>query len=331
LGNVLSQNEIDDLLNALNAGEDISLEEEKEDNSTGVRIYDFRTANKFYKEQMRTLNIVFDNFAYLLANKMTGMLHTLCEVDVISVEEQSFGEFNNSLPDPVVLGVVDMEPLNGSILMEVSSALVYGFVTRLFGGTADYAQSDKSFTEIETSIIESIMFQMMQLLKESWEKIADVNPVLARIEYSSQFTQIIDMNEPSAIVTLNAQMDEIQGMISICIPHLAIQPISKQLTTVNWTLASTSAKQQDSKEDVLQEQLNNTYVQVQALFNDTETTLHEILNMKVGDVILINHGIREYVTVNVEKLPKFKGVVGTDGNKYAVQIAEIIKESEDIG
>jgi flagellar motor switch protein FliM len=262
---------------------------------------------------------------------MTGMLHTVCEVDVISVEEQSFGEFNNSLPDPVVLGVVDMDPLNGSLIVEVSSALVYGFVARLFGGTADYSQSEKAFTEIETSIIESIMFQMMQLLKESWEKIADVNPVLTRIEYSSQFTQITDMNEPSAIVTMNVQLDEIQGMITICIPHLAIQPISKQLTTVNWTLASASGKQQDSKEDLLRGQLNNTYVTMKARFNETETTLHEILNMRVGDVILINHSIRDYIRVDVENIEKFKGVVGTDVNKYAVQIAEIIKENQNLG
>lgn len=331
MGNVLSQSEIDDLLNALNGGEEISLEEKKEDTSSQVRVYDFRTANKFYKEQMRTLNVVFDNFAYLLANKMTGMLHTLVEVDVISVEEQSFAEFNNSLPDPVVLGVVDMEPLNGSILLEVSPSLVYGFVARLFGGVADYTQEEKSFTEIETSIIESIMFQMMQLLRESWEKITQVNPVLSRIEYSSQFTQITTMNEPAAIIALNMKLDNIEGLISICIPHLAIQPISKQLTTVNWTLAATTTKQQDSKEDVLQSQLDNTYVNMQALFNNTETTLHEVLNMKVGDVIMIDHGIRDYVTVNVENIPKFKGVVGTDNNKYAVQIAEIIKENEDIG
>ncbi len=328
MANVLSQSEIDELLSALDAGESISMEDHSEDENAGVRVYDFRTANKFYKEQMRTLNVVFDNFAYAMANKMTGMLHTVCEVEVISVEEQSFGEFNNSLPDPVVLGVVEMAPLSGSLLVEMCSSLVYGYVARLFGGTADYTMSGKSFTEIEMSIVESVLYQTMDIMRESWEKIADVNPVLKRIETSSQFTQITALNEPSAIVTFNVQLDDIQGMMSICIPHIAIQPIAKLLTTVNWSLSTTDMRQ-ESKEDILKDQVDNTYVTMQAHFNNTVTTLREILNMKKGDIICIDHSIREYITVNVEQLPKFKGVVGSENKKYAVQIAEIIKESED--
>ncbi len=330
MANVLSQNEIDDLLNALSMGEDVGHEEAPPDPSAGVRIYDFRTANKFYKEQMRTLNIVFDNFAFLLANRLTGMLHTVCEIEVISVEEISFGEFNNSIPSPVVLGVIEMEPLSGSLLIELSSSLVYGFISRLFGGVADYTLSDKSFTEIETSIIENILYQTMGILKDSWEKITNVNPVLSRVEYSSQFTQIVEMNEPAAIVTLNVTLDEIQGLISICIPHLAVQPIAKQLNTVNWTLANQSVHRVDSKEETIRGQLLNTYVSLRAVFNDTQTSFREILNMQVGDVICINHSIREYINVNVEDIPKFKGVVGTDNNKYAVQIAKIVKENENI-
>ncbi len=330
MANVLSQNEIDDLLNALNSGEDVAQTEVSTDANAGVRIYDFRTANKFYKEQMRTLNIVFDNFAFLLANRLTGMLHTVCDIEVISVEETSFGEFNNSLPSPVVLGIIEMEPLTGSLILEMSSALVYGLISRLFGGIADYTQSDKSFTEIETSIIENILYQIMGILKDSWEKITDVNPVLARVEYSSQFSQIVETNEPAAIVTLSVSLDEIQGLVSICIPHLAIQPISKQLNTVNWTLSNQKVHHRDSKEEEIREQLMNTYVSLRAIFNETKTSLREIMNMQVGDVICLDHGIREYINVNVEDIPKFKGVVGTDNHKYAVQIAKIIKENENI-
>ncbi len=333
MANVLSQNEIDELLNALNAGEDISLESDSGEAVSGVRIYDFRTANKFYKEQMRTLNIVFDNFAYLLTNRLTGILHTVCNIEVISVEEQSFGEFNNSLPTPVILGVIEMEPFQGSLLMELSSTLVYAFISRLFGGAADYSQSDKSFTEIEMSIVENILHQMMGVMREAWGKIVDVNPMLSRIESSSQFTQIAAMNEPAAIVTMNAKIDGIEGLIAICIPHIAIQPVAKQLSTVNWTLAETVKQTKGSNGasvKTMEEQLHNTYVTLQATFNETTAQLGEILRMQVGDVICLNHSIRDCINVNVEAIPKFKGVIGTDNHKYAVQIAKIIKENEDI-
>ncbi len=330
MANVLSQNEIDELLNALSAGEDISVGSEDASEQQSVRLYDFRTANKFYKEQMRTFNIIFDNFAYLLSNKLTGLLHTMCEVEVVSVEEQIFGEFSNSLPSPVLLGIIEMPPLQGSVLMEITPALAYGFISRLFGGAADYTETSKSFTEIEMSIIENILHQIMLIIQESFSKILEIEPVLSRIETSSQFAQIAAMNEPAAIITLDAKFDSIQDMISICIPHFSIQPISKELNTGSWTLASNVAQNQTSKKDTIKHQLDNTYVNMQATFNDTQTTLQEILSLKVGDVICINHNINEYITVNVEHMPKFKGVIGNNSHKYVVQVAKVIKENEGI-
>lgn len=331
MSEILSQSEIDALLNALNAGEEMHEEDGADVQSGTVRIYDFRTANKFYREQMRTLNVVFDSFSYLLTNKLTGLLHTVCNIEVISVEEQSFGEFNNSLPSPVVLGVLEMEPFQGSMLLELSSSLVYGLISRLFGGEADYSQNEKSFTEIEMSVMENIMHQMMGVMKDAWGKIVNVDPVIKAIENSSQFTQIAAMNEPAAIVTMNAKIDDIEGIISVCIPHYAIQPVAKQLSTVNWSLAETQKHGKIQGQDKsIEEQLHNTYVAIEASFDETITQLGEILRMQIGDIICLNHPIKECINLNVESIPKFKGVIGTDNHKYAVQIAKIIKENENI-
>lgn len=328
MSNILSQNEIDNLLNALNAGADVELQSDSSQTQQNIRSYDFRTANKFYKEQMRTLNIVFDTFAYLLSTKLTGLLHTMCEVEVVSVEEQSFGEFNNSLSSPVLLGIIEMPPLQGSLLLEVSPVLAYGIISRLFGGAADYTLSNKSFTEIEMAIIENLLYQFMDIFKESFRKILIVQPELSRMETSSQFTQIAAMNEPAAIVTMNTKIDGTQGMISICIPHFSIQSISKELNTASWSIASNMLQAQPNKREIMQDQLDQTFVTLQATFNDTYTTLNEILNMQVGDLIRINHSIDEYIKINVEEIPKFEGVIGVEKQKYAVQVANIIKETD---
>lgn len=330
MAKILSQSEIDELLNALNTGEDITMENEEDSDRQGIRVYDFRTANKFSKEQMRTLNILFDTFASLLSNKLTGMLHTVCELEVVSVEEQSFGEFNNSIPTPVALGIVEMPPLQGTLLIELSASLVYGLISRLFGGQADYMQTQKTFTEIELSIVDNIMQQVTSIMEESWDKIVKVKPDLVRIETSSQFTQIVETHEPAAIVTLNTKVDEIEGIISICIPHLVIQPVAKRLNTTNWTLAENAKRVvQDSKKEEMEEQMQSMPVSIQTVFHDTQAPLREILNMQVGDIICIDHSIHDYVDIKIENIAKFKGVIGIDNNKYAVQIAEIIKENKN--
>lgn len=330
MGNILSQNEIDNLLDALNAGDDLDLSGKAEEGEQNVRPYDFRTANKFYKEQMRTLSIIFDTFAYLFSNKLTALLHTLCEVEVVSIEEQSFGEFNNSISSPVLLGIVEMMPLQGSLLLEISPVLAYGIISRLFGGAADYTLTTKPFTEIETYIVENIMHQTMGIMKDSWKKILEVEPVLTRMESSSQFTQIAAMNEPAAIITMNAKIDEIEGLISVCIPHLAIQPISKELNTASWSIARGTNQAQAEKKDIIKDHLGNTCVSLRAVFNETQTTLKEVLSIKVGDFLRLDHSINEYIKVYLEQVPKFEGVIGVDKQKYAVQIAKIIKENDKV-
>lgn len=57
LANVLSQQEIDNLLKALTSGE-VDLTEEEEKPVSKIKKYDFRLANKFTKEQMKSLHTI---------------------------------------------------------------------------------------------------------------------------------------------------------------------------------------------------------------------------------------------------------------------------------
>lgn len=324
MATVLSQNEIDELLNALNTGE--AAEPVVEEKQESIRLYDFKTANKFSKEHMRTLNVIFENFAYLLSTRLTGMLRTICDANVISIEEQRFGEFNNSIPSPVVLGVVDMQPLSGSILIEMSASLAYGIVSRLFGGAAEYIEVNKAFTEIEILMLENVMQKILGYLSESWAKACEVKSSLQRIETSSQFTQITEMNEPAAIVAINIKIDKVEDMMSICIPHVALQPIAKKLTATSWALGSAPQVTQKMNETI-RKQIENTEVTVNVVFNDANTTVAELANMQIGDILCLDHNIKQLLTVNLEHIPKFKGVMGVSGHKQAIQIAEIIKEN----
>ena len=61
MADVLSQSEIDALLSALSSGE-IEADNVKEEEKQKVKIYDFRSPQKFSKEHIRTLELIYDNF-----------------------------------------------------------------------------------------------------------------------------------------------------------------------------------------------------------------------------------------------------------------------------
>lgn len=329
---VLSQKEIDELLMALNTGVD-----EPSDAVVGVdaesgpeiKEYNFRTANKFSKEQIKTLQLIYENYAGRLSTFLSGKLRALCEVEVVSIEELSFSEFINSMPSPVLLSIFNMPPLQGNILFEVSPTIAYEIISRLFGGVGQASDTYKPFTEIELSILDRIIRNMLKVMDEAWEKVTKVNCYPERLETSTQFAQIVEANEPIAIITINVKIGDVSNTLNICIPHLAVQPISKQLAMKKWYSDSLRNIKYDTKNDTISKQLSSTELTLHAVFDTTRASVREVLSLQVGDVIRIDHTTDTPVTIKVEHLPKVKGLLGTQGAQYAVKITDILRKEDD--
>ena len=328
MSNILSQNEIDELLSALASGQDNAYEEQPEEEKKLIRSYDFRTANKFSKDQMRTLHFIYDNFANRLSTYLSGTLRTICEVEVISIEEQTFSELSNSMPSPVVVSIISMPPLQGSALFEITPTIAYEIISRLLGGTGQFEDTDKPFTDIEISLMDRVIRRMLQLMNEAWEKINKVSATLDRVETSSQYVQIVSANEPIAIVTLNVKIGEISDIINLCIPHVAVQPIAKKLIMKTWYSESNVTKTSEEQAN-LEVRLSGIYLSLYAMFNTTLATVGDVLDIKTGDVIQIDHNTNQPIMVQVEHIPKFKGAIGIQGSNYAVRVSEILKEETD--
>ena len=214
MGEVLSQSEIDNLLAALSSGE-LDTEELNGADEKQVKDYDFKRPTKFSKEHLRTLEIIYEHYGRLLSTSMQVHLRKNVQVSVTSSETVIFSEFSNSLSNPVILGIVNFHPLGGTILIELASQLGFAMIDRMLGGAGDSLEKTREFTEIEMTIIEKMMVVCMQLMREPWKNVVEINPVLERIETNSQFAQIIAPNDMIAIVTLNMKIGEVEGFMNV--------------------------------------------------------------------------------------------------------------------
>ncbi len=315
----------------MNGGEDEGVQEVQEEiDPSQYKLYDFRTADKFSKEQIRTFNTVFESYCNLLNNRLTTVLRTTCEAKVLTVEEQKFGEFSNSIPIPSVIGVIDEDKFDGSFLIVISSALTYAIITKIFGGIALNTLLEKEFSEIDLAVIRNLLKNFVSCLKAGWEKIENIDPSLQRMETSSRFAQIASNGEAVLLVAINVKIDEVEDLVYFCIPHVSVQPILKKFNTTNWALSGNSANKKDrgDKSELLTKDLNDAYYTIKAMFNETAVTFGDIANIKVGDLLRLDHRVSEYINIKMEDKLKYKGIVGVGNNKKVVQIAKIVKEGE---
>jgi len=292
-----------------------------------VRPYDFKTANRFTREQIRAINLVFKNFGHLFSNYLMAMLRTNCESELLSIEEVSFGEFNNSIPSPVILAIINARPFNGSIIMEMTKEISYSIISRVLGGTKEIDSEGRQFTEIELAIIERVLWQSMRIFDESWDKLMEVSSTLEKVETTMQFAQIVDLNEPILLVTLNIVIGAESGLMCFCLPHQALEPFLKKLSTRH--IYSTHAQQTAADPERIFKTIKNTEVEITAEFNPTTATVGEITSLEVGDVIQLSHSLDQPIIVKIQNVPKYLAALGTSKNRLALKILEEVRGDED--
>ena len=327
MGEVLSQDEIDNLLKALSTGE-LDADEMKNTDERQVKDYDFARPAKFSKEHLRTLEIIFEHFGRLLATNLPAYLRKSVSVDVVNSEVVIYSEFSNALSNPVLLGVVGMDPLMGNVIMEMASNLGFAIVDRLLGGVGNSLEKERDFSEIELSILERVFTICVNLLHEPWENVVEITPRLNRIETNSQFAQIISPSETIAIVTINLKIGDVEGLMNICLPYTTLEPVMDKLNTKYW-FSTMKEKDSNSYEAAIENIIDNALIPMKAVVGTSKINVQDFVNLQLGDIIRLDRKVDDELEVYVGNIKKFKALPGYSDNKYAVRVTEILREESE--
>lgn len=324
---VLSQDEIDQLLTAISSGDVEPEEAHQPTDQRKIKIYDFKRPDKFSKEQIRTVSIMHETFARLTTTSLSAQLRSLVQVHVASVDQLTYEEFIRSIPNPTTLAVINMDPLKGSAILEIDPAITFSIIDRLFGGQGEGTKVTRDLTDIEQSVMEGIIVRVLGNMREAWSQVIDLRPRLGQIETNPQFAQIVPPTEMVVLVTLETKVGDVEGMMNFCIPYLTIEPIISKLSAQYW-YSSVRRGTTTENLNILRERLSTIEVTVGAEIGAMDLTVRDVLSLRAGDVIRLQHTrTRDPMIVKVGNRPKFLGKPGMVGNKLAVQI---IKQLEDI-
>ena len=329
MSDVLSQNEIDNLLKALSSGE-VDVNEMKKSNEVQVKEYDFARPSKFSKEHLRTLEIIYDNYGRLLSTNLPIYLRKNIQVEVMNSEAVTYMEFSNALSNPVLLGIIDFEPLKGNIIMEMATKLGYAIIDRMLGGEGEPLEKTREFSEIELLIIERIMTSCVELMREPWENVLDVNPRLQRIETNPQFAQIIQPSEMIAIVTINIKIGDVEGLINLCLPYLTLEPVMDKLNTKFW-YSNMQDSDGETYSDDIESLISKAMVPVTTVLGHSSINVSDFMSIQPGDIIRLDTKVDDELDVYVGDIKKFTALPGSSGKNYAVRLTSVIREEQEDG
>ena len=320
MADVLSQNEIDALLKQLSSGE-LDVDTIEDNQTAKVKEYDFSRPAKFSKEHLRTLEIIFEHFGRLLSSNLPAYLRKNVQVEVMNSEAVTYSEFSNALSNPVLLAIVNMSPLSGNIILELATNIGYTIIDRLLGGAGEPLEKVRDFSEIELSILERIFNVIIDLLREPWVNVVEIDPYLERIETNSQFAQIISPTEMIAIVTININIGGVEGLMNVCLPFLTLEDIMDKLNTKYW-FSTMQDRDEQSYADVIETAINKAQIPISAELGRSTITVWDFVNLQIGDVIKLNTNVEDELDIYVGNIVKFKALPGSASEKYAVKIMQ---------
>jgi len=325
---VLSQEEIDQLLTAINAGDTEPEDIRPAADTRKIKIYDFKRPDKFSKEQIRTISMMHDTFARLTTTSLSAQLRSMVHVHVASVDQLTYEEFIRSIPTPTTLAIINMDPLKGNAILEIDPAVTFSIIDRLFGGTGEGTKAQHELTDIETSVMEGIIVRILGNMREAWTQVIDLRPRLGQIDTNPQFAQIVPPTDMVVLVTLETKVGDVEGMINFCIPYLTIEPIIGKLSTQFW-FSTVHRGTTTENLNVLKDKLATVDVNVVAEIGKINIPVREVLSLQIGDVVrLYNTRIGDAYSLNIGNKRKFLCRPGVIGKKMAVQVIKKTAELE---
>jgi flagellar motor switch protein FliM len=199
-----------------------------------VKVYDFKRPDKFSKDQIRTVAIMHETFARLSTTTISSQLRSMAHLNVASVDQLTYEEFIRSIPSPTALGILHMDPLMGSAVLQIDPSVSFCIVDRLFGGKGEWGNLTRELTEVEIAVMSGIFVGCLGNLRQAWTTVLDLRPRLGQIETKPQFAQIVPPSEMIVLVTIHVKLSGAEGMMNLVLPFLTIEPIISKLSAQYW-------------------------------------------------------------------------------------------------
>jgi flagellar motor switch protein FliM len=320
MGNILSQDEVDSLLDGITEGK-VETETDVSEGTPTVEVYDFSMPAGPVHLRLPALGIINERLVGLLRTDLQAASRSVIDVNLASTETVKFSDFYLSLPMPSSLNIFSIEPLRGFSLIVLEGPLVFSFVDSLFGGTgvSHVKLEGRLFTKIETKIVERIVKIILNDFQKAWADVYEINTAFIRSEMDPQF---VGIGTPDDLVIVNkyeVQLENGNGFITICIPYSSIKPIKEKLK--NKFRREKMAIDQSWRK-YIQEKIQETMVELSCTMGMAKINGSELLGLKVDDVIMLEQKSGNSVIVNVENIPKFKGYPGACNKRKAVKIID---------
>lgn len=317
---ILTQEEIDALLSAMDSG-DVDLEEETKSEAEVVA-YNLTSQNIMLRDQFYALEEVYDKFATLFETHLSSVLQRSVEVEFVSTEMIKYQDCISAFSSPTSFTVFTMNPLIGSAMLAIEPRLIYSLIDCMFGGDGKPTERMREFTLIEQRMIRKFASEVLTNLQHAWKTIDPISISIKRAEIKPEFVHLASPNDLMVVIVFAVKGVEFSGNLHLCIPQLMLEPIKDKLSSKYLR----GKNQEHTWSEQLEMLLQDTPVTIIAELGITTRSVKDLLDLQLNDILQLNTGPEDLITLTVDHVPKYRGFPGIIKGNRAVEIAALLQK-----
>ncbi|HUJ47991.1 MAG TPA: flagellar motor switch protein FliM [Rhizomicrobium sp.] len=279
-------------------------------------------------ERLPMLEIVFDRLVRLMTTSLRNFTSDNVEVSLDNITSIRFGDYLNSIPLPAILAVFRAEQLDNYGLFTVDSNLIYSIVDVLLGGrrgTAAMRIEGRPYTTIERTLVQRMIEVILNDMCQAFEPLAPINFQLDRLETNPRFAAIARPANAAILVKLRIDMEDRGGRTELLLPYATLEPIRKLLLQ---QFMGEKFGRDSIWESHLASELWSTCVDIDAILDEQTMSLSKIMNMDVGETIMLNASPESKIELRCGGVPLLRGSMGRVGTSVAVRVEEAVQRTD---
>ncbi|MFI3114666.1 MAG: flagellar motor switch protein FliM [Clostridia bacterium] len=330
MAEALSQSQIDELLNKMKEGTPAT--DGPAEVKDTAKLYDFSSPRKFTKDQLNSLNTLYENYARILAVYLTGVLSDVCTVEVDGMEEQRYYEFNNSIPDSTLVALITFEPeikecAPSTLILQIPTSYGYLLIDRLLGGLGPAITPDREYTEIELTLLSVVINNMVSYIEESWSNFFPLKVTLQSVETNGRLLQAYSQQDIVVITSLEIKDIHHTGIINICMPATNLDDVISSFgARYTQAVRLADSQREQMRHDLIMGHIRQSDLQVEAILDECPMNLNDLIYLQIGDVITLNTKMYNDIDVKVAGIPWCTARIGEFEENKAIKIVDILHE-----
>ncbi len=272
-------------------------------------------------ERLPMLEVVFDRLVRMMTTSLRNFTSDNVEVSLESITSWRFGDYLNSIPLPAMLTVFKAEEWDNFGLMTVDSSLIYSIVDVLLGGrrgTAAMRIEGRPYTTIERNLVERMVHVVLGDLSAAFDPLSPVSFRFERLESNPRFATIARPANATIVTKLRVDMEDRGGRIELALPYATLEPVRELLLQM---FIGEKFGRDSIWESHLTTELWQTDVAIEAVLEEIELRLGEVLSWTEGTRFELNCGPTSRVRLRCGEVDMFDGQMGRSGSNIAVRIA----------